>query len=187
MKGQRVGYIRVSTADQNTERQLEGIELDKDFTDYKSGKDTDRPKLAMALNYVREGDTLVVHSMDRLARNTEDMLRLVRELTERGVSIEFIKERLTFRADGNNHMDKLMLTMLGAFAELERNLMRERQREGIAIAKKNGVYKGRKHCLDDEQAAELKRRAAEPGVNKAALAREFNIARKTLYRYCSVN
>ena len=92
--GQRVGYQRVSTVDQNTDRQLDGVELDKVFTDKASGKDANRPELARALEYVREGDTLVVHSMDRLARNLEDLRRIVRELTGQGVQVEFVKESL---------------------------------------------------------------------------------------------
>src|SRR4051794_25503035 len=95
--GKRVGYIRVSTVDQNTERQLEAIKLDKTFTEKASGKDAHRPRLKAALDFLREGHTLVVHSMDRLARNVEDMLRMVRELTSEGIAVEFIKERLTFR------------------------------------------------------------------------------------------
>src|SRR5688500_10531147 len=98
MAVQRVGYIRASTLDQNTQRQLDGIPLNKTFTDKVSGKDTNRPQLQAALNHVREGDTLVVHSMDRLARNVEDMLRLVRELNEKGVSVEFVKENMVFTA-----------------------------------------------------------------------------------------
>ena len=102
MTSQRIGYIRVSSLDQNAERQLEGIHLDKVFTDKASGKDTNRPQLQTALNHVRPGDTLVVHSMDRLARNVEDMLRLVREMNDRGVSVEFIKENMSFTA-GSDH------------------------------------------------------------------------------------
>ena len=149
-KGQRVGYVRVSTLDQNTERQLDGIKLDKVFTDKASGRDTKRPQLAAALEYVREGDTLIVHSLDRLARNVDDLRRIVRELNERGVSVEFVKNRLTF-SGGADPTARLMLTMLGAFAEFERELIRERQREGIAIAKAKGVYKGRKRALTPEQ------------------------------------
>src|SRR5579872_1336086 len=134
-KGHRIGYIRVSTLDQNTERQLDGIELDRTFTDKASGKDTKRPQLQAALTYLREGDVLVVHSMDRL--------RTVRELTSRGVTVEFVKNRLTFSGKADP-MAKLMMTMLAAFGEFERDLIRERQREGIAVAKAKGIYKGRK-------------------------------------------
>lgn len=179
--GKRVGYIRVSTLDQNAERQLDGVELDKRFTDKASGKDTKRPQLQAALDYLREGDVLVVHSMDRLARNLDDLRRIVSELTERGVVVEFEKERLTFTHE-DNAMSKLLLSVMGAFAEFERSLIRERQREGIALAKKAGVYKGRKPSLTGERLSELRRRVLK-GEKKAALAREFGISRETLYSY----
>src|SRR5712691_11411778 len=153
-KGQRVGYVRVSTFDQNTERQLDGVKVDKTFTDKSGGKDTKRPQLTAALEYIRDGDTLIVHSLDRLARNVEDLRRIVRELNDRGVSVEFVKNRLTF-SGGADPTARLMLTMLGAFAEFERELIRERQREGIALAKAKGVYKGRKKALGPEDANEL--------------------------------
>ena len=180
-KGHRIGYVRVSTLDQNTERQLEGMELDRTFTDKASGKDTNRPQLQAALQYAREGDTLVVHSMDRLARNAEDLLRTVRELTGRGVTVEFVKNHLTFSGKADP-MARLMLTMLAAFGEFERDLIRERQREGIAIAKAKGVYKGRKRALTPEQAAELAE-CARSGMPKAELARSYGISRETLYQY----
>jgi DNA invertase Pin-like site-specific DNA recombinase len=180
-KGHRVGYVRVSTLDQNTERQLDGIEVDRTFTDKASGKDTNRPQLQAALAYAREGDTLVVHSMDRLARNAEDLLRTVRELTGRGVTVEFVKNHLTFSGT-SDPMAKLMMTMLAAFGEFERDLIRERQREGIAIAKAKGVYKGRKKALTSEQAAELFE-CARSGMPKAVLARSYGISRETLYQY----
>ena len=180
-KGQRIGYVRVSTLDQNTERQLEGIKLDKVFTDKASGKDTKRPQLTAALDYTREGDTLIVHSLDRLARNVEDLRRIVRELNERGVSVEFVKNRLTF-SGGADPTARLMLTMLGAFAEFERELIRERQREGIAIAKAKGAYKGRKKALGPEDANELVAQA-HAGIPKADLARAYGISRETVYQY----
>src|SRR5438270_6093635 len=99
MLGQRIGYIRVSTLDQNTERQLEGVELDKTFTDKASGKDTKRPQLEILMSFVRSGDTVVVHSMDRLARNLDDLRRIVQTLTGKGVKIEFLKEHLTFTGE----------------------------------------------------------------------------------------
>src|SRR3954453_13530957 len=179
--GKRVGYIRVSTLDQKTERQLEAIKLDKTFTDKASGKDVHRPKLKAALDFLRDGDTLVVHSMDRLARNVEDMLRMVRELTSEGIAVEFIKERLTFRGK-DAPMDTLMLTMLSAFAAFERSLIRERQREGIAIAKAKGVYKGRKRSLTTEQVQRARTLVAK-GTPKAPSARDFRISRRTLHQY----
>jgi DNA invertase Pin-like site-specific DNA recombinase len=181
-KGQRVGYVRVSSVDQNTDRQLDGIKLDKTFEDKASGKDTNRPQLQAALEYVREHDTLVVHSMDRLARNTEDLLRTVRELKAKGVAVEFIKPKLTFAAGTDSPMDDMMMTMLAGFAQFERSMIRERQREGIEAAKKKGVYKGRKPSLTAEQVVELRKRAAA-GEQKTALAREFGISRETLYQH----
>ena len=183
MTSQRIGYIRVSSLDQNAERQLDGIHLHKIFTDKASGKDTNRPQLQAALNHVRAGDTLVVHSMDRLARNVEDMLRLVREMNDRGVSVEFIKENMSFTAGSNDPRSILMFTMLSAFAQFERSLIRERQREGIALAKAKGtVYKGRKPALNAERIAQLREQAAA-GANRTKLAKEFGISRETLYQY----
>lgn len=181
MHGQRIGYIRVSTLDQNPDRQLEGVQLSKVFIDKASGKDTQRPQLEALLSYVREGDTLVVHSMDRLARNLDDLRRMVQQLTGRGVRIEFVKESLAFTGE-DSPMANLLLSVMGAFAEFERALIRERQREGISLAKQRGVYRGRKKTLSDSRLEELRRRveAREP---KAALAREFGISRATLYEY----
>ena len=179
MHGQRIGYVRVSSFDQNPERQLEQIQVDKVFTDKASGKDTRRPELERLLAFVREGDTVVVHSMDRLARNLDDLRRLVQGLTQRGVRIEFLKEHLTFTGE-DSPMANLMLSVMGAFAEFERALIRERQREGITIAKQRGAYRGRKKALSAERVAELRRRSAA-GEQKAKLAREFGISRQTLY------
>lgn len=179
MTGQRVGYVRVSTLDQNTERQLDGVEVDKRFEDKASGKDTVRPALTEALGYVRDGDTLVVHSMDRLARSLEDLRRTVRELTARGVRVHFVKENLTFTGD-DSPMSTLLLSMLGAVAEFERSMIRERQREGIELAKVKGVYKGRKPALTEEQTAAVLERLAG-GEHPADLAREFGVSRATVY------
>jgi len=179
--GKRIGYIRVSSTDQNIERQLEGVQVDKKFTDKVSGKDTNRPKLREALDYLREGDVLVVHSMDRLARNLGDLRKLVTELTGRGVVVEFVKESLTFTGN-DGAMSNLLLNVMGAFAEFERSLIKERQMEGIALAKKAGVYKGRKPMLTADEAKTLRARA-KAGEKRAALAREFGISRETLYQY----
>ena len=159
MPGQRIGYVRVSSFDQNPERQLENISLNKVFTDKASGKDTKRPELEALLAFAREGDTVVVHSMDRLARNLDDLRRLVQMLTKRGIRIEFVKEGLHFTGE-DSPMANLLLSVMGAFAEFERALIRERQREGIALAKKRGAYRGRKKTLAPEQVTELRQRAA---------------------------
>lgn len=181
MRGQKVGYKRVSTLDQNAERQLEGIELDRVFVDNASGKDTNRPGLQDAVKYVREGDTFIVHSMDRLARNVEDMLRLVREMNTKGVTVQFMKENMSFAAGKDDPRAHLMFAMLGAFAQFERALIRERQREGIAIAKAKGKYKGRSPSLKADHITEIRERVAA-GVAKAKVAREFRVSRSTLYK-----
>ncbi|KZS70064.1 transposase [Mycobacterium kansasii] len=178
--GQRVGYVRVSTVDQNTARQLDGLTVDRTFTDHASGKDTDRPALTECLGYVREGDELVVHSMDRLARSLVDLRRTVDDLTARGVKVTFVKENLSFTRDSADPCAVLMLSVMGAVAEFERSLTLERQREGIAIAKQAGKYKGRKASLTDEQAAAVSRRLTE-GESATALADEYGVSRATVY------
>jgi DNA invertase Pin-like site-specific DNA recombinase len=175
----RVGYIRVSAIDQNTDRQLDGIQLDKVFTDKASGKDTARPQLKAALDYLREGDLLVVHSMDRLARNLDDLRKIVLDLTKRGVHVQFSKENLTFTGE-DSPMSDLLLSLLGAVAQFERAMIRERQREGIALAKKAGAYKGRKPSLTPTQIAEIRKRV-KAGEQKTGLAAEYRISRQTLY------
>lgn len=178
--GQTVGYIRVSSAGQNDARQLDGVHLDKTFTDKASGKDTQRPQLQAMLEFVREGDTVKVHSMDRLARSLRDLEGIVTALTARGVSVSFVSQGMTFTGE-DSPMNTLMLQMLGAVSQFERSLILERQREGIAIAKAKGdVYKGRKPSLDAAGVAELRRLVAE-GVPKAQIATKLGISRTTLY------
>ncbi len=180
--GQTIGYLRVSALDQKELRQLEGITVDKRFVDKASGKDMVRPQLQQLLEYVREGDTVICHAMDRLARNLDDLRKIVLGLTERGVHVRFEKENLIFTGE-DSPMSHLLLSVMGAFAQFERDLIRERQREGIALAKlREGAYVGRKHSLTSAQAKELSRRAAG-GQSKTALASEFGISRQTLYRY----
>jgi DNA invertase Pin-like site-specific DNA recombinase len=181
MAGQRIGYIRVSGLDQNTERQLEGVELDRIFTDKASGKDIKRPQLEELLRFIRDGDTLLVHSMDRLARNLDDLRSLVQRLTKKGVRVEFLKEHLVFTGE-DSPLANLMLSVMGAFAEFERALIGERQREGITLAKARGAYRGRGKALSPERAGELRKRAGA-GEQKTGLAREFGISRETVYQY----
>lgn len=185
MTGKRVGYIRVSSFDQNPERQLEGLLLDKQFIDRASGKDAERPQLKMMLDYVREDDTVIVHSMDRLARNLDDLRRLVQEFTSKKIKVEFVKEGLVFTNE-DSPMSKLLLSVMGAVAEFERSLIKERQMEGIALAKNRGVYKGRKRSLDDDKIGQIQQRLNN-GEKKSALAREFKISRETLYQYLKSN
>ena len=183
--GQRIGYIRVSTLYQNTDRQLEGLTLDQTFTEKVSAKDMHRPKLQEMIQFSRKGDTIVIHSMDRLARNLDDLRNLVKTLTTKGISVEFVKEHLTFTND-DSPMANLMLSVMGAFAEFERSLIRERQREGVALAKNRGAYKGRKRELSLEQLATIKKSLAE-GQKKSDMAKTFGISRETLYRYLDEN
>ncbi len=181
MNGQRIGYIRVSTLVQNDERQLEGIECDRTFIDHASGKDTRRPELESLLTFVRAGDTVTVHSMDRLARDLDELRHLVQDLTSRDITVEFVKEHLTFTGN-DSPMARLMLSVMGAFSEFERELLKERQREGIALAKVRGVYRGRKRSLTPDSAQDIIRRI-ENGEAKSRLAKEYGISRETLYQY----
>ena len=181
MDGQRIGYVRVSSFDQNPDRQLEAVSVARVFTDKASGKDTRRPELDRLLAFVREGDAVVVHSMDRLARNLDDLRRIVQSLTRRGVRIEFVKEGLTFTGE-ESPTANLMLSVIGAYAEFEKALLQERQREGIALAKQRGAYRGRKRALNPEQIGEVKRRIAA-GEPKAHVARDMGISRETVYQY----
>jgi DNA invertase Pin-like site-specific DNA recombinase len=180
-KGQRIGYVRVSSFDQNPGRQMENILLDKIFTDKASGKDVHRPQLEALKAFAREGDTVIVHSMDRLARNLDDLRRLVQELTGRGICVEFVKESIAFTGE-DSPMANLILSVMGAFAEFEHELIRERQLEGIALAKQRGAYQGRKKALSPKQAATLRQKVSE-GHPKAKIAREYGISRETLYQY----
>ncbi|WP_016955807.1 recombinase family protein [Catenovulum agarivorans] len=138
----KVGYIRVSTVEQNTDRQLAGVKVDKVFEDKCSGKDTNRPALKQLLDYVRAGDEIHVHDISRLARNLEDLLNIVKSVNKKGISIHFHKESLAFTGEANPMQD-LMLSLLGSVYQFERSMLKERQLEGIAQAKAKGKYKGR--------------------------------------------
>ena len=183
-QGQVVGYVRVSSVGQNTARQLDGLNLDRTFEDRVSGKSLDRPQLEAMLAYVREGDEIFCHSMDRLARNLDDLRKLVQTLTHRGIKITFVKESMTFTG-ADSPMATLMLSLMGSFAEFERSLILERQREGIALAKAAGKFRGAKPKLTATQADQLRARAAA-GEKKAKLAREYGLTRETVYQYLKV-
>jgi DNA invertase Pin-like site-specific DNA recombinase len=186
--GKRIGYVRVSSVDQNDARQLDGMVLDKTFADKASGKDTNRPQLTAMLDFVREGDHLYVHSMDRLSRSLRDLQEVVELLTGKGISVSFVKENLTFEppATGvNAHKtaySTLMLQLLGAVGQFERALIKERQREGIAIAKAKKLYKGRKPALDKVSVAKLKLMVAN-GESKVEIAKSLGISRASVYVY----
>ena len=193
--GQRVAYLRVSSAGQNLARQLEAVgECDQTFTEKQSGKSAvDRPQLQALIRHVRHGDHVVVASMDRLARSVIDLNDIVQQITgnptehtdqhpRKGASIEFLKERLTFAPGDTDPMASFQLNMMGAFAQFERELIRQRQTEGIAAAKKRGVYKGRPRTLESDQIRSV-RNAALAGTPKVQIARDHGISRSTLYRY----
>lgn len=177
-KGQVVGYVRVSAADQNEARQLESIgEVDRLFSEKVSGKSaSDREQLRDMMAYVRDGDMVRVKSPDRLARSTTDLLSLVEQLRTKGVAVEFVDNPAL---NTDTPQGEFMLTILAAVAQLERATIRERQAEGIAIAKRNGVYE-RLPKLSPEQIAEAHQRV-DSGVPKAKVAREFGVSRQTLY------
>ena len=176
--GQRVGYMRVSSVDQNLDRQSLAIGgCGKVFSDKAPGKGVDdRQGLREALNYLREGDLFVVASMDRLARSLRDLESIVTRLTDDGVTLHFVKEDLVFRPNSEDPYARFQLHLIGAVAELERSLIRERQREGIEAAKARGVYTGRARVLTDEQAREAKA-LAKQGMTKKALAQKHGIGR----------
>lgn len=174
---ERVGYIRVSTVDQNTERQLDGVDVTKTFTDKCSGKDTNRPQLKALLEYVREGDEVHVHDISRMARNLEDLISLVKRLNSKGVSIKFLKENLTFTGE-QNAMQELLLGVLGSVYQFERSMLLERQREGIKKAKEAGKYKGRPQQVDREKVLEL----LAAGVSIRKTAAQLGVAVSTVQR-----
>ena len=176
---QQVGYIRVSSVDQNTDRQLSGVELDKTFEDRCSGGTRKRPELTRCLEHLREGDVLHVHSIDRLARNLADLLKLVTDLTGKGVAVHFHKEKLNFTGE-TNPMQDLQLSIMGAVAQFEKSMINERQREGIAQAKAKGKAFGRPSIVTDELVSnviELKSK----GASVSGIARELDVSRNTVY------
>ena len=173
----RVGYRRVSTVEQNFDRQELG-DVDRVFEEKVSGKDADRAALIEMINYVREGDEVVVYSIDRLARDLRDLQSIVSDLNDKSVSVSFISEGLKFGSDSNDAFAKLQLQMMGAFAEFERNIIRKRQAEGIAKAKKRGVYKGRTKKINDNKILELKQK----GYGATEIASEMGITRTSVYR-----
>ena len=175
-------YIRVSTALQNTDRQLAGVACDREYMDKLSGKDTNRPQLQAMIDNLREGDIVNVHSMDRLARNVQDLLSLIDTIINKGAKLQFHKENLTFEANKKTDaFQKLMLTLLGAVSEFEREIILERQREGIAIAKQKGKYKGGQKKLSEEQIKEIKALVMGRTTNISQLAKKYNVTRQTIY------
>lgn len=190
-KTQVVGYVRVSSEDQKFDRQLDGINLDKVFSEKISGGRRDRPELNRLIDYVREGDTVVVHSLDRLARDLGNLIEIAKRLNDKGVVLKSLKEGLVFNVNSQNPMDKFLFHVMGAVAEFNRSLIREAQREGIERAKKRGVYKGRQPKLNPAQLARLREIVLEKNasldnhkrIKWSDVALEFGVSEPTLFRY----
>lgn len=182
MTGKQIGYIRVSSIDQNSDRQLDNVVLDKTFTEKQSGATVnERPVLLDCIDFIREGDTLHIHSIDRLARNLSDLLDLVKQITGKGVAVKFHKECLEFSANDDDMFKRLMLQVIGACAEFERNMIKARQKEGIAKAKEKGVKFGAAVKLDDDQIKQIKR-AIDAGASVTTIAKNYGVSRQTIYR-----
>ncbi len=173
----RVGYRRVSTIDQKLERQELG-DVGRVFEEHESGPSKDRPALQEMLDYIRKGDTVVVWSIDRLARDLRDLQSIVEQVTTAGATLQFISEGISFGPDGADPFSKLQLQMLGAFAEFERSIILKRQAEGIAKAKARGVYKGGQRRIDRDRVISLSKEGAGP----SKIAVEMGISRMTVYR-----
>lgn len=181
-KGQEVGYIRTSTTTQKFDRQLDGMELDRLFTEQRSAKSTgERKELRACIDYLRADDTLHIHSIDRLARNLADLKALVTEINAKGASVHFHKENLIFKGNGaSDPMQQLMLNMMGAFAEFERSIIVERRREGVAVALEKGVKFGRTAKVTPEIALEIQAKKAA-GAKIPELMEQYKIGRQTVY------
>lgn len=180
----RVGYVRVSTTDQSVDVQKSLLVVDKFFEDTWSGKDTIRPGFKEMMEYVRDGDTLVVHRLDRLSRNLNDLLNTINELLEKGVQIEFMSERI-FLSKNPTPMQTLQLAMLGAFAEFERNVIRERQRCAISLAKARGAFKGRKPRFTEDLYKQIEKMNSE-GCEKKLIAQYLGIGKSSVYNYLAL-
>ncbi len=183
--GKFLGYVRVSSVQQNTERQLDGIELDKVFME-KVSSWADRPQLSLCLEYLREGDVLYVHSIDRLVRSLRQLQEIVEPLVEKGVTIMFVKENLRFHR-GSDFFAKFMLQVLGAVAEFERSVLRERQREGYEAARKAGKMNNRRPraCKLNEEEVRRMMVLVNNGLPKTQVAQAFGVSRKTVYQMIS--
>lgn len=180
MTHQVIGYVRVSSQGQNTARQLAGIKLDKEFVDKVTGSNMDREKLKECIVYAREGDTVIVESIDRLARNLIDLQEIIKTLNKKGARVQFVKENLIFTGE-NDPMSTLMLQMIGAFAEFERNMIKTRQREGIEAAKKAGKHLGRPHKIDNKF-KKLVKKKLDNCQSISSIAKEMNVSRGTIYK-----
>ena len=180
MTHQVIVYVRVSSQGQNTARQLQGIELDMEFIDKVTGSNLDREKLQECVAYARKGDTVIVDSIDRLARNLRDLQEILETLTKKGVIVKFIKENLIFTGN-DDAISTLMLQMMGAFAEFERTMIRSRQRDGIDAAKKAGKHLGRPFKVDNKFRKVVKDKL-ESCQSIRSIAKDMNVSRATIYK-----
>jgi DNA invertase Pin-like site-specific DNA recombinase len=178
-------YRRVSTVLQNTDRQLFDVPFDREYEDKLSGKDTNRPQFLLMMANLREGDIINVHSLDRVGRNTKDILEIVQQVKDKGCLIHFHKENLKFDGTKSDLYSELLLTILAGFSEFERSIILERQREGIAIAKAKGVYKGRRKKLTEEQLEEMKN-DFNAGLAKTEIAKKYSVTRAYVYQLMNV-
>lgn len=182
--GRLIGYARVSSTDQNLDRQLKALKdygVTEIYADKSSGKNLDRPEFQRLDRSAQEGDTIVILSMDRFARSLQDLLNKVTDLTNRGISVKFIKENIAVSPNNISPISRLLLGVMGAVAEFERNMIRERQREGIELAKKRGVYKGR--CPVNPEKLLEGMRLVKTGMPKSQICRKLGIGRTTFYKY----
>ncbi len=187
MTGQKIGYKRVSTTEQKTDRQLESLQLDKVFEEKISGKDTKRPQLEAMLDHIREGDHVYIHELSRLGRSMIDLYRLVEKILQKGVIITFLKEKITY-APGQvaDPMQEAMFGMLATFSQFERSLIKQRQREGIEAAKKAGKHLGRPAKLTDQKKADIIKKH-QGGLNPSQLSKEYGVSRGTIYNIVKIN
>lgn len=186
MVGKKIGYKRVSTAQQKHDRQLDGIALDKEYVEIASGSKTDRPKLNEMLDYVREGDIVYVHSLDRLGRDALHTINTIETILKKEASLVFVNENLTLDPNANDPMKKMLLAVFSYFAEFEKKIIAERRDEGISIAKRKGLYKGKQPRHKLEQRLEIAKKFENRDMSKfdkKAFLKEHNISATLLWRY----
>ena len=181
MTGKKIGYIRVSSVDQNTDRQLDSLELDKIFIDKCSAVSTKRPQLENMLSFIREDDVIYVHSLDRLARSMRDMTKIKDFIIAKKCKLVFVKENLVF-TENPTPMEELILNVFTSVYQFERSISKERQREGIEKAKKAGKYEGRKKVFTLEQQVDINEKI-KLGIPKSRVARQYGVSHTTIYKY----
>lgn len=185
-RGFRFGYRRVSSITQNLGRQLQGVELDRIFEDKLSGKDTNRPQLQLLLSFIEKGDAVYVHSLDRLGRNYSDLIKLVNEIINKGASLHFMKEKINLHPGKSDPFAELQITLFSAFAQFERALIKERQEEGIALAKRERKYKGRQPSLDEQTLRQIFN-MHWLGLSHKKIGKRLNLKPLTVWNYVTKN